>query len=221
MENKKNNAEFIYTKIKEMIMEDKFKPNEKINQLELANILGVSKTPVVKALYRLSSEGLVENISNRGFYLVQISLQELVDLLRIRQAFDRVLAESLIKTATEQEIKTMRLMFEKFIDCNFDEDKFNEYWETDKRFHEYLLEICHNKWIAKIDGNFHIYARVYRGGLIRKPEETLPEHLRIIDAIEKKDLEKAVSELGAHVQASIEVLENAVKTLDDFGYTKK
>ncbi len=214
----KSNSDYIYTKIKDMILKNKFNTDTKINQVELANTLGVSRTPVVKALYRLTSEGLIENVPNKGFFLVTLTPSELMDLLRIRQAFDRVLAESLIKTVTEKEIATMRGMFDRFLSCDFGKQELDDYWKTDKKFHEYLLNICENKWLSKIDDSFHIYAKVYSGGLIRTPQETLPEHIRIIDAIENKDLEKAVAELGFHVQASIDVLEKAIKTFDDFGY---
>ncbi|MFI3324874.1 MAG: GntR family transcriptional regulator [Clostridia bacterium] len=216
-----NNSEYIYTKIKELILSGYFKENEKINQASLAKKFNVSRTPVVKTLYRLTSEGIIENIPNKGFYLVKFSLDELVDLLKIRQAFDKVLAESLIQTVTDEQINHMKNMFIPFQNCIWDEVVTSNYWDTDKEFHEYLLEICPNKWVKRIDDNFHIYGKVYHGGLIRTPIVTLPEHLNIINAIEEKNFEKTTYELSQHIQASIDVLENTIKTLDGFGYSNK
>ncbi len=210
----KNNSEYIYFKIKEMILNGEFKAKEKINQGRLGDKLGVSRTPVIKALYRLTSEGLIENIPNKGFYLVSFSIEELVDLLKIRQAFDKVLAQSLIQTLTQNEIDCMKNIFAPYENSYWTLEETQEYWKSDKVFHEYLLQICPNKWVKKIDDNFHIYGKVYRGGLIRKPSETLPEHLEIIDALEKRDEEKAIKLLASHIQASIDVLENTVKTLE-------
>lgn len=220
MENK-NKSEYIYTKIKDLVLSGEIAAGEKINQVELANRLGVSRTPVVKSLYRLTSEGLIENIPNKGFYIINYTLNELVDLLKIRQAFDRVLAENLVEGITDIEINVMYAMFEPFLNCRWTENLITEYLDIDKDFHEYLIEICSNKWVEKIDSSFHIYGKVYRGGLIRPPQETLPEHLRIIKAIENQDFEAVVRELNEHIQTSIDVLEKTIKTLSDVGYQNK
>ena len=60
-----------------MILANQFAPNQRINQSQLATELGVSRTPVIKALHMLVAEGLLDNIPNKGFYIHKLTIKEL------------------------------------------------------------------------------------------------------------------------------------------------
>jgi len=79
-----------YNQIKKLIIEKKIQPGEKINQNALAKQLKISRTPIVKALHKLETQGLVDNIPDKGFYVHKLSILEWFDLIVLREALDRI-----------------------------------------------------------------------------------------------------------------------------------
>ena len=88
-----------YETIREMAIEFRFRPDEKINEVELSSALGVSRTPVREALSRLVSENLVSFRRNYGFYCRSLSEPELDDLLDAIALMNRDLANRILASA--------------------------------------------------------------------------------------------------------------------------
>ncbi len=212
-----NNSENVYYRAREIILSGEYNEVVKINQVELAQKLNVSRTPVIKALYRLTSEGVIENIPNKGFYVINYTVSEMVDLLKIRLALDQVLAENIMLNITEKDIEKLYKMFAPFENCNWTEEDNLHYLDIDKKFHETLIQYCSNQWVKKINDSLHIYGRVSRVGLVRPAKQTYGEHLNIIKAIENRDVKQLIKELNLHIQASIDVFQNTIKAGGSLG----
>ena len=78
----------VYKKIREMILKNELKPGEKLLQEKLAEQLGVSRTPLLKALQMLEHELLVESIPRRGMYVKKLSVDEMNEIYEVREAFE-------------------------------------------------------------------------------------------------------------------------------------
>lgn len=190
----------VYTRLKQMISSGKLKPGEKLVQEKLAAALGVSRTPVLKALQSLEHEMLVESIPRRGMYVKQVSKEEMINIYECREALECMAVKLVIKRASEKELLQLKKVFEPFLS----DEKINvkAYKRADEKFHDMLIDLAQNPVLKKMSSVSHIHKDVYKMGLLRPPEETLVEHMRIVEAILNRDIEKATQEMRTHIELS-------------------
>lgn len=197
-------SQLVYERLKEMIESGALAPGQKLVQEKLAAALGVSRTPLLKALQSLEYEMLVESIPRRGMYVRQISMQEMIDVYDCREAVESMALKLAIERATDGEILKMKKIFEPFIHTtSIDATKYRK---ADELFHDLIIDLSKNPVLKKMSQVSDIHKRVYQYGLIRPPEETLAEHIRIVDAIMNRDFTTADHELRNHIGFSREKL---------------
>lgn len=190
----------VYDKLRKMILNNELKPGEKLLQEKLAARLGVSRTPLLKALQMLEYEFLVESIPRRGMFVKELKADEMRDIYDVREGIETVAVRLCTERCTERQLRTLKNIWKPFV--NQQPIDFYRYRKADDKFHALLLEYSDNKVLQKIYSHSLVQLRVEQMGLMRSPEETLPEHLAILQAIEKKDSEMAVKELSFHIQKS-------------------
>jgi len=214
----KNLITYAYDKIKNKILNKEILPGAKLNQQDLAKELGISRTPIVKALLKLETEGLVDNISNQGFYVHRLTLKELYDLFLLRQALDSLIISDIINKIEQEVIENLRGIFKPFIGCEWNAINVQLYRKADKIFHISLLHLCENDLVKKINNYFQIYERTFHAGLVREPRITLEEHLAIINALENHDEEAALSIICEHTEKSRQTLKETIVRMKKLGY---
>ncbi len=186
----------VYKRLKAMILAKEFEPGEKLKQEQIATMLGVSRMPLHKAFQMLENEMLVENLPRRGFYVTKIDNSKLIDAFECREALEGVAVRRATRNISKEELNFLKSLFKPFIGkAKIDTKK---YIEADQAFHDFILKISGNQILQKFEVVRNITSQSYRGGLIRKPLETLPEHLNIIDAIEKGDATLAEKLMREH-----------------------
>jgi DNA-binding GntR family transcriptional regulator len=190
----------VYEKLKEMIISNDLKPGEKLLQEKLAARLGVSRTPLLKALQMLEYEFLVESIPRRGMVVKKLSIDEMCDIYDVREGIETVAVRLVTERISDKQLRQLVSIWRPFKNQeSIDSDKYRK---ADDRFHALLLEYSNNRILQKIYSQSLVQFRVEQMGLMRPPQETIPEHLAIVDAIEKKDATRAVNELRNHLQKS-------------------
>ena len=128
----------IYQRIRTLVLKGELLPNQRINQNTLAQTLGVSRTPVIKALHMLEAEGLVDNIPNRGFYIHKTTLRELIELYMLRQSLEMVAANNLAETGTNEQIDRLFSLFSPFI--GQENINVDAYFNADRQFHTMMMD---------------------------------------------------------------------------------
>ena len=207
-----NTGTTVHNAIREMILNRELLPGDKINQIGMATRLKVSRTPIINALHRLESEGLVDRLQNSGFYVHRLSIRELQDLFDLREALDIVIMKSLVREVADKEIDELESIFAHFIDAPREIDR-EEYRRMDMRFHSTLVGLCSNSMVRKVNENLQILARAYTAGLIRPFEETLQEHVNIISALRERNAERAEREMRLHITRTTDMIRETVAGL--------
>ncbi|WP_298551454.1 GntR family transcriptional regulator [uncultured Algibacter sp.] len=202
----KNISQPIYIKLKEMILSGELEQGEKIVQERIASLLGVSRTPLMKALLALENEYLVESIPRRGMYVKSWDKKEITDIYICREALEGMAARLLALSSNDNIIKQLQACFNPFIS----KKKINleTYSKADEKFHSLLIKLTGNEPLDKIYFFGKIHDKVTGRGLIRTPEETLEEHFGIIKAISKKNADEAEKLARMHIKKSRELLFN-------------
>ena len=205
----------IYEEIKSRIVSREYLADTKLNQNQIAGELGVSRTPVIKALHMLQSQGLVDNIPNKGFYVHKASLQDTVELYKLRQAVEMVAAMDVAENAPLEEIVKLKDIFAPFVGQQTID--WNTYAEYDRIFHSRLIELSENEILQRTDQSVLILPKAFTAGLLRSPKETLQEHFDLVEALINRDTEAAQNMARKHLELSVIPLKIAMVGLRKIG----
>jgi DNA-binding GntR family transcriptional regulator len=198
-----------YGQLKTMILDQDLKSGSKIYQEKLAEDLGISRTPLVNALKKLEQEHLITAIPRKGFYVREFSKDELVYIFELREVLEGLAARRASLRISNGQIQQFQHLFTalKTSDASGNVEK---YAKEDRRFHHFLIKIGGDDLLSNMLETYSVitfsYLVKFRGGLVRPPGETLPEHLAIIEAIIRKDPEMAEQSVRLHFKRSREKL---------------
>jgi DNA-binding GntR family transcriptional regulator len=207
----------VYRTLKSMISERKFKPGTKIYQDQLAQELGISRTPLVAALKKLEQERLVKAVPRRGFFVRRFSKHEMIRIFELREVLEGLAARRATTNSSEGEIQRFQEFF-KGVKVSTKERDVQRYAEEDRRFHNYLVERGGDELLSGILETYSIvtfsYLGGFRAGLVRPPTETIHEHQAIIHAITRRDPKRAEEAARLHLKRSIERLKSLPENTD-------
>jgi len=194
----------IYIRLKEMIINGDLKPGEKIVQEKIAESLGVSRTPLMKALLTLENEYLIESVPRRGMFVKTPDLKEIIDIYICREAIEGMAARLLATRKDTNDCDQLRKCFTPFLKDKKIHQK--KYADADENFHKLLIKLTDNTPLDKIYFFSNIHNKVIGHGLVRPPEETLEEHFKIIKAIELGNADEAEQYTREHIRKSRKLL---------------
>lgn len=199
----------VYLILKNMIMDRKLLPGEKIRQEKLAQELGISRTPLVAALKFLEHEKLVESKPRRGFYVRLFKKQEMLSIFELREVLEGLAARRAAMQVTEADINQLQAFFNPF-KSQSDISNYRSYSKEDRRFHNFVIQIGAKEFLRSILETYNIisfsYQVVSSEGLVRSPNETLKEHLAVIEAICDRDPKAAETLMRRHFTRSAAAL---------------
>ncbi len=200
-----------YQIIKAMIRDRQLLPGDKIPQEGLAQELGISRTPLVSALKYMEKEKLLEAKPRRGFYVRLFTRDEMISIFELREVLEGLAARRAAKHISDADIARLRRFFNQY--KNRDSIRRNKpYCDEDRSFHNFVTEVGAKEFLKSILQTYNIISFSYQflssDGLVRPPDETIGEHLAIIDAICDHDPESAEQLMRRHFQKSIEALKS-------------
>jgi len=190
----------IYENLKEDIINQKFKENSIITEKELAKKYKVSKSPVREALRKLSTEGFIEILPHKGYFITSISFEDLKNIFQIRMILEVGAVEIAIENASLNDIKKLKEIANTKIKT-INAKSYIEYSEINYQFHLLIAKSTNNNMLANmIEGVLNQLRRVLYRDLRNLDFENMKnEHLKIADAIEKKDISLARKIMEKHL----------------------
>jgi len=198
----------VYDALKGMILSGELVPGQKITQMKLAEEIGVSRTPLLKALQILEHELLVESIPRRGMFVKEMKPEEIIDAFDCREGLEGIAARLTAERITDIQLRKLEKVFAPFKDQS--DISVKDYGRADQQFHKLLIQFSGSHILPRIEmiGNIHIIS--YNRGLIRPPQETLSEHHAIIDAIASHDSDLAEQHARTHLRKSRDLLASSL-----------
>ncbi|NLG86579.1 MAG: GntR family transcriptional regulator, partial [Firmicutes bacterium] len=196
--------ERLYESLKEDILTNKFKPGEELQIEKLAEEFGVSSTPVREALVRLEGAGLVVLMPNRGAQVAPISLEDVKNVWEVR----RLLEPHAAKVAAKQcEMAEINALYEKMLKIVNGPVDFATYINSDLEIHELMFKHLSNTLLREILDRvdqhlmrIRYLAESNANGFKREVvEQVTKEHLSILDALKKRDTQKAAAATLEHL----------------------
>jgi len=190
--------DLVYTQLKTMLLDKALVPGQKINKKEIADLLGVSQTPVQESIIKLIQEGLFEEKPGQGIVVKVFTDQDMRDYFAVRAGIEGIALRLCISQKGPSCLEDVLSLFDDFTLPIDDPKVIERYQQTDRHFHEEILRRSGNKIIIHFVEDFNFILHCYHKGLLREPNETLHEHLEIIQAARDGDAEKAQNLLMKH-----------------------
>jgi len=204
----------VYSRLKSMILERKLLPGEKIPQEKLAQDLGISRTPLVSALKYLEKEKLVQSVPRRGFFVRLFTKQEMISIFELREVLEGLAARRAALNISDKETEQLRDFFQPYQGLT-DITNIKAYAKEDRRFHHFLLEIGAKEFLKSILETYNIIIYSYQvispEGLVQSPNESIQDHLAIIEAVSRRDGDSAENLMRKHLKKSIAILRKNVE----------
>jgi DNA-binding GntR family transcriptional regulator len=202
-----------YSILKDLIIERKLLPGQKIPQEKLARDLGISRTPLISALKFLEQEKLVASVPRRGFFVRLFSQEEMVYIFELREVLEGLAARRAASNITDRQILQLKSFFKDFAKQRNITD-FKGYAREDRRFHNFVIDVGAKEFLKSILLTTNIISFSYQilhfEGLVRPPDETIQEHLAMIEAIEQRDSKAAEEFMRQHFKNSLACLKREI-----------
>ena len=203
----------VYLIIKDMIMERRLLPGAKIPQEKLARDLGISRTPLISALKFLEQEKLVESVPRRGFFVRLFSKEEMVYIFELREVLEGLAARRAAAKITDAQIRKLDSFFQKYAKQENISD-YKGYAREDRLFHNFVIDVGAKEFLKSILLTTNIISFSYQvlnsEGLIRPPNDTIQEHLAVIEAIKGRDSGAAEDLMRQHFKKSLAYLKREI-----------
>ena len=205
----------VYEVLKRKILERELNAGDKVLVDDVAQQLGVSRTPVKDALNRLAVEGLIEKVARRGTFVTTVSLREVDELFDLRLLLETYAAEKVLERGVVEPFLAKMEEYMVNIDRIADSDSPDYYalmsWNRD--LHLALITLADNNHMLQIyEGlNIHIQvARVHYSHSTASVRQTQREHRAIYEAFESGDLEQVKRAISTHINnVRAEIIEAA------------
>lgn len=184
--------------VRGMIVDGRLPAGERINEVQLSQQLGVSRTPLREALGRLVTEGAITNASRFGNFVRPLTLEEFEQIYDIRPLLDPE-ALRLAGIPSANRLERLKKINTKFIDARDPETAI----ARDDEFHLELLADCLNRVLVELIENIMMRTHRYEVALLREVpnvKRSGDDHARIIAALRARDLKAACAALKQNMQ---------------------
>ena len=205
----------VFNTLRDAILTGKLVPGERLMENQLAEKLGVSRTPVREALRMLELENLVELVPRKGAQVLDMSEKDIVNILEVRSALEGLATSVACKKMSKedlQQLKNMEVDFEKAVA----ENDVEHFVDIDEDFHDLIFAATENDKLINIFRNLRIQLYRYRMAQAKNNETSMStivaHHRSIIRAIENHDVEEGASIAQGHIKYQTESILRFVRS---------
>lgn len=219
LDNYKPLRDVVFGALREAIIAGELKPGERLMEVQLAEEMGVSRTPVREAIRKLELEGLVVMIPRKGAYVAGLSLKDAADVFEIRESLEGLAAALAADRITDEELEAMEKILVE-IHESAESGDVEAIIKQDAEFHQVLFAATRNDRLAQMINNLKEQIDRFRVQSFTNPariKSILQEHRRIVNAIKERDADKAEKLAKDHIEKVENNIMNILRKQMDFG----
>ena len=205
-------SEIAYIRFKELLFSKVWKPGDYISQSELVEKTGIQISPMRDALHKLSAEGLVQITPRKGIQVTPSSIKIIREVFHLRKILEKEAVIFFIENAHEELMKNLKEKHERLV-VNTKEKKLPTKMSEiilsgENEIYEYIISFMGNDLIARIyylnTDRIRLFRFDYDFTYTKKHVlDIIDEHVKIIDAIYKRDISLATQRMDFHVSMSL------------------
>ena len=181
----------------------------RLDERQLSQALGVSRTPIREAMTLLEQEGFLRTVPRRGVFIIRKTKKQILEMIEMWAALESMAARLATLNASDEDIGKLRHMFDSFR-SETPAEHIQEYSEANIAFHQAIIGLSGSHLMGQTIENLFIHVRAIRRITISqrdRAERSIVDHMRIIEALERRDTELAERlvrqhslDLAAHVE---------------------
>ncbi|MBW2109603.1 MAG: GntR family transcriptional regulator [Deltaproteobacteria bacterium] len=203
-----------YQIIKARIIRNEFDPRQKLNEIDLAKDLALSRTPIREALIMLEKDGLISRYEHRkGFVLKRYSLQDIYDLYEFREVLELALASDLVKNVTDQDVEELGGILSQ-VDGLVKQNRPADALVKALDFHRCCIQICTNNSFI-IDSLSICYEKLIVISWTCQDTNacvsSAKEHEKMLDALKAHDVDVFIKFTRVHIVGARDRIMNTLK----------
>lgn len=203
----------VFQTLRQAILKGQLEPGERLMEIQLANRLGVSRTPIREAMRKLELEGLVVMVPRKGAEVASITEQDLFDVLEVRRSLECLAAGLACERMNGEILEELKKAMDEFKSLAGSKD-LAELTDSDIQFHEQIYHATGNKRLVQLLNNLR--EQMYRYRLEYLKDETthqklVEEHEKIYEALRTGNKKLAEEALTEHIDNQAKAVANAIK----------
>lgn len=202
LDNYKPLRDVVFENLRTAILEGNLKAGQRLMEVQLAEQLGVSRTPIREAIRKLELEGLVVMLPRKGAYVANMSFKDLIDVLEIRASLEGLAASLSTERRREEDIVELERVAKEF-EASVREADIDKVLKKDVEFHEKIFSMANNKKLYQLITSLWEQVHRFRVTYVSNYNASLSlveEHNRILGAIKSGDCELAKKYATEHIE---------------------
>ena len=193
--------ELVFTTLRQAILKGELQPGERLMEIQLAEKMGVSRTPIRESIRKLAAEGLVTMIPRKGAIVAGISEKMLKDVLRVRMTLEKMAYECAFENITDEAIASLRAAEADF-EAAVEGGDLVSIAEADEKFHFIIYDAAGNDKLLEIltnlKENMYRYRMEYaKNRAVRS--ELIEDHRAIVETLAERDAENGLNLVEKHI----------------------
>jgi DNA-binding GntR family transcriptional regulator len=184
-------------------------PGQAIDEKQLCEQFGISRTPLREALKVLHSESLVELIPRRGCFVKALELDEMRELFPVMAVLEGLCAREAVSHCTEEDLARLEQLHAQLEDYAA-EGNIDAYYEVNFLIHQLIQEMSQNRWLQRVTTDLRKILRLARHTQLTidgRLQQSLQEHRKIMETFRQQDADAAEQTMKMHLTAQLETLE--------------
>jgi phosphonate utilization transcriptional regulator len=204
----------VQRELERRILEGELEPGAKLNEEDIAGDLNVSRGPVREAFRALESSGLLRTEKNRGVFVRQVSVAEADEIYEVRAGLDELIGRLLASRIQPSQLTELRELLKKMQQAARARS-VEDYYPLNVRFHDRLAEFTGNRTLLSAYRRLVNELHLYRRETLARGPDSFPistrEHAEIVEALSRRDADRAGSLMYAHAMESRDRLHAALE----------
>lgn len=201
MQEHKPLRELVYEELRKLIMTGQIKPGTRMMEIDLAESMGVSRTPVREAIRQLEKDNLVTIEPRRGAYVSDISPEDIGDMLLVREQLEGLATCLAAENMSDEEIEELVRMKDAYEQA-YEKGTMQDLIEIDTRFHSIISNSCGNEYLISVLQELQDQVLRFRYiyfKSIKRAAEVIEDHANILESIVSRDGNAAKKYAEDHV----------------------
>lgn len=215
---KKSTKDIVYNELLDLIVKGTLKPGEKLNEADLTEYFGVSRTPIREAIQLLKEVKLVKIVPGQSTVVESINLKDMDDCYLVLTNLQVFAIELAFPNITEEDLQYLNILLDNF-NIASEKESLLEVVKLDNDFHDYLVSLSNNSYLIDLINILQLH--VTRLKYLYFDDEymrnfSINEHKKILELISNKDLEKTKDMMYEHWQrvrnSSLQIADNKLNS---------
>ncbi|MDE6312884.1 MAG: GntR family transcriptional regulator [Lachnospiraceae bacterium] len=203
----------VFHTLRQAILKGELKPGERLMEIQLAQRLGVSRTPIREAIRKLELEGLVLMIPRKGAEVAKLTEKSMQDVLEVRRALEELAIQLACGRITKEEVQELENKKREFKEIIGGQEVV-AMAEADEAFHTVIYKATKNEKLIYILNNLREQMYRYRVEYLKDKSihpTILQEHEEIVNAVRRRDGKGAVQAISTHIDNQQEAIRKYIQ----------